>query len=94
MKIFKITILALLINNILVVNYINNINDKNKIEINAYRKLIKDQTNNIKQKNDVIRNFYNYSKRIQLLAGVDTLDNVFTFEEKLKNPIKIRCLLP
>lgn len=61
-------------------------------------KIMNHQLENIKQKNEVIKNFYNYTARTQLLIGVDTIDNVFTFEERLKNPIKVknvlRCVKP
>lgn len=50
-----------------------------------------DQYNKILEK--VIEENYNHVKRMQLIAGVDTIKDVFTYKMKLLNPIDQKALL-
>lgn len=65
---------------------------KKTTKIKELKKVIDDQHQNIIYKNDVILQSYNSVKRMQLIAGVDTIDNVFTYQEKLANPVNTRKL--
>lgn len=46
----------------------------------------------INVQNDIIKQGYNSVVRLQLIAGVDTIDSVFTYKEKLLNSINTKNL--
>lgn len=68
-------------------------NDSLKEDLNYSFQVIKQQDayNNILEK--VIEENYNHVKRMQLIAGVDTIKDVFTYKMKILNPIDQKTLL-
>ena len=47
----------------------------------------------IRQRDTVIMNFQNSIIRIQLIAGIENPDNVFTYTEKILNKIDTKAVL-
>lgn len=47
----------------------------------------------IRQRDTVIMNFQNHVIRMQLIAGVDNPDNVFTYTEKILNKIDEKAVI-
>lgn len=47
----------------------------------------------VSKQDTIIKRCYDHVLRMQIIAGVDTIDNVFTYKEKILNPINTKSTL-
>lgn len=88
-------VITIILNSILVILVYINSNDKKhyKKELDKCGVKMNQMDSVINVQNEIIKENYNHVKRIQLIAGVDSIKDVFSYKDKVLNGVDVKRLL-